>query len=257
VRCTRDGTTLYDASSQRLGSTMSGEASFAADHSLAATSEGFRHLPLAATRVCRNRCLPLLCWSPFSSLHWSIWDGSRMGTTSSKLAYPNFGSLQMEPIMYRVTCQWSKVRKSQSWKVRGSGSSRMWCFPFQQGRRQDSRLKGAKPANFCLGGGANRLIFTKKLIKISLSHNFLPSIPWYSGGHGPCWSPLAPPLLAMLHEDFHKGYMNQTYIEGRLRNQLKVQHIQDTWCATWRLVPAAHINTEDHSPKVKLRIYLP
>jgi hypothetical protein len=38
------------------------------------------------------------------------------------------------------------------------------------GRRQDSRLKGAKHADFFLVG-ANRLLFTKKSVKIPLSYN--------------------------------------------------------------------------------------
>jgi hypothetical protein len=65
-----------------------------------------------------------------------------------------------------------------------------------QGRRQDSRIKGAKHANFHLGGGAKRLISTKKSVKITLSCKILPAVPWHRGGHGPCWSPLAPSLMA-------------------------------------------------------------
>jgi hypothetical protein len=43
--------------------------------------------------------------------------------------------------------------------------------------------------------GPNKLIFTKKSVKISLNHNFFHSVPWHRGGHGPCWSPLAPPPI--------------------------------------------------------------
>jgi hypothetical protein len=74
----------------------------------------------------------------------------------------------------------------------------------------------------------------------------------------PCgtWT-CTPSILPMMTTTWKpaSGNLNRPNLPWRLHDQLNMQGTPKTCHVTWILLPLMHINTEDHSPEVKLHIH--